>query len=471
MKTKILCACLIIGVLVIGCKANEKPANTHENPTSTAKLSIMPTSTLQFAPTQPHISPTISKTQTLTVTPTKTSTVTPTSTATIPPEARMNFQCLKVEPTLPIGATSRGVTVLENLDKLNTLLLDMATGKTTQISMADENQVGHIVSPDKKLVAYESVLLSSDRSKIIQDELVIATADGQKQKAIPWEKGWVAIPGWLDNQRLIINISGLDPEENVSKKPATMLVLNPFNGERQILKADFPGFLDTPSTVLPYWDGWSGVVYNPTLTRAVYPRFIGDNEDMYTYAIWNLLNQSLVASLEDIFSTQSIYNDIFPMPRWSPDGSQFVFTGRVHFSGYVKSDLFRVGQDGKVDQLTHLGSFAHILDMNYSWSPDGRYIAMFLSTQDVKYPKALVVVLDMVTLDVINYCIPISYDNAGNGTGTQPLSPIWSPDSRQFLVVDWYQKNHNRIILVDIIRGFAAQVAEGMEPRGWMLSP
>jgi Tol biopolymer transport system component len=182
-------------------------------------------------------------------------------------------------------------------------------------------------------------------------------------------------------------------------------------------------------------------------------------------------NQQLVASLENIFVAQSIHNDIFPMPHWSPDGSQFVFQGLVRFSDHVERELFQVSRDGQAEQVTHLSSFANILDTNYSWSPDGGHIAFFLATKQIRYPEALVATIDMSTMMVTNYCMPILYGGEGYGMGGQPASPVWSPDGKQFLVVDWYEKDHYRVILVDVVLGLAAQIAEDMEPVGWMISP
>jgi hypothetical protein len=76
-----------------------------------------------------------------------------------------------------------------------------------------------------------------------------------------------------------------------------------------------------------------------------------------------------------------------------------------------------------------------------------------------EHPYKRVALLDTETLQVTDYCIPV-----GKQQLYQP--PIWSPDSTQFLVVDRHEENHRRVILVDIVQGFAAVIAEDMEPVG-----
>jgi hypothetical protein len=454
-----------LSVLVTGCKSTSPswiPAEgtapaVAETPSPTLLPATQPTRT------PPPLPPTSGPT----------STPVPTSLPSMPPEAQLEFRCLDVLPTLPHDATSDGTVVLESrvaVDrrlKPETFLLDMATGQVTQIAMHGERQVRHIVSPDRTLMAFESVAFD-DEGKILGSQLIVATADGHRLKAISWEDGWIAMPAWLDNQHLIINLAGLDEEENTGRKPATMLVLNPFNGERRILRAGFPGFLS--STSLPYWDGWSGVVYDPTLTRVIYPSVSAQRQYGYTYAIQDLSKQELVASLDSVFAP-TLLSAFFPMPRWSPDGSQFAFEGLALQSGQsvIERELYRVSRDGQPEQLTHLVPIMQVQDQDFSWSPDAHYIAMYLDKYYSygQWNTSRVAVLDTAALHIVDYCLPVTY--AGDGYACSPLVPIWSPNGKQFLVVDWYEKEHRRVILVDIAEGFAAEIAQDMQPMGWMV--
>jgi hypothetical protein len=254
-----------------------------------------------------------------------------------------------------------------------------------------------------------------------------------------------------------------------------MLALNPFSGERQILEPDFPRILNTHPTVLdmlPFWEGWSGVIYDPTLTRAIYPRFVGNNDEMYTYAVWDVSERRLIATLEEVFSSSSSFGGNFPMPKWFPDGSRFVFQGFDPTEDPVKTELYEVSRDGQVKQLTHLSSVAYVWESSYSWSPDGGHIAMFLGPPlGAAFEKARVAVLDTATLNITDYCISITFSGEGYGGGGPIWSPIWSPDGHQFVITDWYEKDHRRVILVDIEKNSAVQIANDMEPVGWMVAP
>lgn len=394
--------------------------------------------------------------------------------ASTPEETGLKTQCLDVA-TKPVNEVeTSGIVILDRVnsgghDKGGTLSLDMATGATTQINLEREGQLYHIVSPNKDLLAYKSVMFNAE-GDLIRNELIIADTAGRRLKAISWEKEWLTTVAWLDNERLIINLL-LTSEESFGKEPLTLIALNPFTDERQILKPDFPKFLDRYSILFPAWQGWYGVVYDPTLNFAVYPYLFGNDNEMYTYALWDLSKQELVTSLEDTFAAFSALSDRYPMPHWSPEGSQFVFEGMLETSNPMKSELYRVTVDGQVEQITHLAPIANVQDSNFSWSPDGKHIAMFLNTwgtQDEE--KARVAVLNMETLDVIDYCISLTYGGEGFG-GRDPSSPVWSPDSKQFLVVDWYKRDYQRLILIDIEKNTAVEIPENMEPVGWMVTP
>jgi hypothetical protein len=455
MKKISFLACFLILTLQSGCYGNVGVSTSTMTGVPTQQ--IEPTSSVTDIPTQP-LEPTPSN-----------SLPTESQVPVYPPETRTKSQCLDVTSTPIHEIGSSGVLVLENrafLDeghyKPGTFHLDMQSGQVTEITLTSENQVGHVISPNRELVAYELVTYNST-SKIVKDELVVADAKGQPLSVVPWEEGWIEMPAWLDNERLVINASGL--EESADDKPATLLVLNPFSGERQILKPDFPRILNvhaTLSAILPFWDGWSGVIYDPTLTRAIYPRFIGDNDEMYTYAIWDPSQRQLVATLEEVFARFSMGAD-FPMPKWSPDGSRFVFQGFIATQDPpIKMELYEVSRAGQTRQLTQLSPVAYVSESSYSWSPDGQHIAMSLDPPfGAAYEKARVAVLDMATLNITDYCVNIAFSGGE--------SPIWSPDGHQFVITDWYEK-HLRVILVDIKKNIAIQIAEDMEPVGWMVS-
>ena len=299
--------------------------------------------------------------------------------------------------------------------------------------------------------------------------MVIADATGKRLKIIPWEEEWLQTPVWSDNEHIVINLS-LPGEENSDQKPLPILVLNPFTNEQRIIKPDFSGFPVTSSADLPYWEGRWGTIYDPTLNYVVYPRVIENKDEMYTYAVWDLSQRRLVTTLDEIFSSLSAFNGPFPMPKWSPDGSRFVFQGFDSSTDPANIELYEVNRDGHTKQLTQLAPVAYVWESSFSWSPDGRYIAMFLGLQlGVPYEQARVAVLDTLTLNIIDYCVSVTF--LGDEYGGGPLVPIWSPDGRQLVITDWYEKDHRHAILVDIDKNSAVQIADDLEPVGWMVAP
>ena len=200
--TSLICL-LIFAILLTSCASKE---------ISTATPTSLPLSSKVNTPTNTHVVETLVPTALLDnkVFPQRTTTVAA-NTPTISPETRLQFQCLELVEKPPEKTNLQGIVVLKSTvvtddgrRSRDTFLLDMATDNTVSIAEPNKNQVGHIVSPDGKLLAYNSALLDSS-GNIEQIDLVIALADGQRLKTIPWSKGWVEIAGWLDNQRLVIN--------------------------------------------------------------------------------------------------------------------------------------------------------------------------------------------------------------------------------------------------------------------------
>lgn len=462
MKSSTVFALAGLVILLAGCQKNTAlsavPQTLSQPEVATASATMTPTHPATLTP--------------LPASPTPNTIATPTPTTTIPAEVRLKTQCLKIEPTLPSTITSSGVVILASrVDlggryKRETYLRDMMTGETVTIT----NGGGFTVSLDKTLAAYGSVILE-DQDRILKHDLIIADAYGKSLKIIPWKKEWLTRVDWVDNQRLVLTRHESNETLFSPWSPNTLIVLDPFTGGQSLLLPNFPKFVAVlPRTMaLPNWDGWFNVMYSPALTHAVYPQFIGENDEQITYALWDLSKQQLVASLENIFAVPSEDNGDYPKPQWSPDGSQFVFRGLVDRSEQLTEfELYRVSWDGQIEQLTHLTSIALVQESNLSWSPDGRYIAMFLNNWLGYEPQARVAVLDTVDGEITDYCISVTYAGKGYGGGEPPMA-IWSPDGRQFLVVDWYTEDHQRVILVDLAQGIAANVGEDVEPMGWMV--
>jgi len=244
------------------------------------------------------------------------------------------------------------------------------------------------------------------------------------------------------------------------------LVLDPFSGEQELLHPVFPGQLMNIITP-PYWDGWFGAVYDPTLTRAIVPKVLSENEELYTFALWDVSAQELVSSLENIYVEPVLWSNVSPKPVWSEDGAYFAFVGHLFDDSLPEFELYQVSRDGQVAQLTHLTLIARFRDLPITWSPDSKKIAMILDLHP-EIDGEDVLVLDLETKEITGTCISVR----GNMSAYEIYPPlIWSPDGQQFLVKDWTDDSHNRIILVDIKQGFAAQIAENIELNGWMISP
>jgi hypothetical protein len=80
-------------------------------------------------------------------------------------------------------------------------------------------------------------------------------------------------------------------------------------------------------------------------------------------------------------------------------------------------------------------------------------------------------VVDTTTQKTTTYCIT----NAGESdlTAIHPLAaPIWSQDNNQLLVEsrDAKNKSANRVLIFDIAKNAAYQVAENMYPAAWLVS-
>lgn len=194
--------------------------------------------------------------------------------------------------------------------------------------------------------------------------------------------------------------------------------------------------------------------------------------------LWDIESQRILARVADNF--------LHP-PVWSPDGSRFVLAVAVNNTALRDgwgTELFSISRDGQqITPITSLTTYyPYGVMWQYTWSPDGNRLAFWLVTDrmafgDDDYTFEHLAVLDLAHQEVTDYCIPLDpwgKDNQSLLPEPSPIwaggdtAPIWSPNSQQLLVESRYAQDASRLILVDISRSFAVQIADTLHPEGWM---
>jgi Tol biopolymer transport system component len=186
--------------------------------------------------------------------------------------------------------------------------------------------------------------------------------------------------------------------------------------------------------------------------------------------LWDIENQHSLASYR-------IAGDLDTAPRWSLDGKQFAFAPNLFQKmKWPVYEVLVVDRNGNTIQETHLTDyFPWVYIDDLSWSPDGQRIAFWFSTFREQpglstHGSLFLAVFDVTSGIVTNYCVPGDND-AQLGGRRKSIPPIWSPDGKQLIVQSRYSEEHSRVILVDLAIGRAYQIAEDMDPVGWMVSP
>jgi hypothetical protein len=231
---------------------------------------------------------------------------------------------------------------------------------------------------------------------------------------------------WLDNERLLI-----DTEEY-----GVLLLIKVFTGEQETITNDLPNSYPYDKSHLYLW--WP-VTYSPDLQWVTY--MTGRTE------YGNVYMQGPI--VYDLAAKQIIWNKangVGSRPAWSPDGEALAFTG-----GMDEYQLFIFDRSGNIkgvldDSLPHRA-------FEFSWSPDGSYIAFWTEDSLMVYDREQDWLFDT--------CIPGNFE-------ASPGPVEWSPDSKQFianqtstepLLIDWEKQ-----------RVYKIKFTESSSIYGWMNS-
>jgi len=321
--------------------------------------------------------------------------------------------------------------------------LDLATSQKIRIDHSGEAFLDISASPDKDLIAYELFIEPNTH------KLVISNTDFQPKKIVDWKSEWDRLMGWSDESHVLFTKHrDLEPDEHFYTTPSEIIILDINTLSEKIQTPDFPSMYDFPP--LPMW---GTVEYNLNFDKAIYMRWTNENRSSYGYALWDMRNNKEL-------NFQKIVGA--PTPRWSPDGSFVITSGLIDTNAY---ELFAIYDNGQIKQLTNFGKyFLNPEVYNFSWSPNGRYLAILLK-EEFSDPKATLFLLNIETGVLTNYCITVTIQS---DKYSNPFVPLWSPNSNELVVQNWYSIDHRRIILINISDNYAIDLAEDVEPLAWL---
>jgi dipeptidyl aminopeptidase/acylaminoacyl peptidase len=373
-------------------------------------------------------------------------------------ETGVKTKCLEISPQAPQDLN--GVIVLDGAVYYSpSYLVETSSGREIQVFPNDEPVGSFAVSPDGEWLAY----LKDNASQPGTPYVVLTKSDGEPRYTLMSEKPVNEIIGWLDSQRLLLVNYYLDPWGPL-EPPNPLIVLDPFIGQQQELLPDYPKIY----YAYPPIESWGPTVYDPTLSLVVYPRV---SEGRLLMALWNRETEQDIATLGGV---------VFHTPQWSPDGLRVAIVRSKSESQEpqpVDQEIFTLSRDGEITQLTNLSPYySKVLIGPFSWSPDGRHIAFWLSVEGETFPDLYpdvpvltdpvrrLAIVDTVTQEITNYCVP------GSLTG---FPPSWSPEGQGLLLENSYDRSSspkNHVYVIDLVQGLAFQIAENLSPVGWMKS-
>jgi hypothetical protein len=440
----------ILSLLLGACS----PSNTAVNeatPESTATIALSVTPT----PTNTE-KPTIAPTET--VTPTKT----PGPLSRVPSCTKLQVQKefpadiqisgVMLSVDTPSYSSSSGISARQ---KIGLHQFDFQTRNEIPFLNIDDYQQ-HIktkiirigvedlsVSPDFQKAVYLVDVYAHSDWEVSQSWLEIYNSNSAEKRRIPWKDEWAYIIGWLNDENFAVRSGGSILVFDVSG-----------NIKKQFLASRFPDYSNprvySPS-VFVLWGGYrkhrdfsfdsgggnlaSVYLFPRDLTRLYNPTLESLNPSLEYVIYTEVKNRKPGIVMYDIAAKQKIIeimtgNAITPsafggLPVWSPVGNQAVMLLPINAES-SKQALFLLDTEGKVEQLTTFEPLGP-----YSWSPDGNFVAFWLSN------GRQIGLLDINNEVLQVFCLDGGYSNGG-GFQEDGLTAsgdlIWLPGNHQILV-------------------------------------
>lgn len=340
----------------------------------------------------------------------------------------------------------KGGTIVYRYNGDQTGLLNMDNGREIHLGKTFPIMA---VSPDFMHLAYTTESPS---------QLHIVNKDGDPLTTVPIPEDWQGVMQWIDEENILIERFIYAPYQ-----AASAILYNLKTGEHREFLPGFPSF--ETFTVPPLWENfsYSRMIFDPNFSRVIYPKM--DAEGYRDFTLINVADQIPILQLQGFPDSGA--------PQWTKDGA-FVIAGLhpdavyqtqatrepdnhlidiPYVSGF---DLFQVGRDGDIRQLTYFTTQYNAAEEMISLSPNEKYVAFWLNLdyqlRNSRSRRELAI-LDIGTGDVTNLCL--------SDTGT-PFQPIWSSDGK-YLIVNLAGGNNikTNVVLIDLERNIGHTILWG----------
>jgi hypothetical protein len=314
----------------------------------------------------------------------------------------------------------------------------------------------HVTSPDKSKLAF-----TEGKTTTIEFETIVLDQNGKETGRFTLPDDWTLFD-WLNNEILLVRQLRL-PGANIE-----LIAIDPDNGNRQFLPADFPDLYSREAFL-----GWGALtIFDPTASYVLYPIRPEGNEVISV--LWDVHNNKEIVR---------IAGGQWPIwARWSPDGKQLLLVIDLESTpaGLEHHEIFLMNLQGELIQSTFFNDqFERDLIASPVWSPNGRYVAFWLGI-DLPFRSARLAVLDIETSVIALHCKEFnpypfrfgSLPSTPNVLGYADVQvnsapPIWSPDGKYLLIED-YRDFKSSTYLLDFSSRSIIKIAEGARPVGWL---
>jgi Tol biopolymer transport system component len=412
MANRLIILWLIIFILA-GCQS--APAPTAERATATPTAITLPTPTIYSTPTK------------------------------LAPLNELIRKCIEVSPSHSWTTALSGTLILSKSMTEN-YLMDMGTGKKTQLNPNKDLVIGNfVVSPNKRWFAYEQGGKSQP-----SDLLVVQSADGKEKMTYSKDnQEWNTISYWLNDETLVLWHSA-SPLSNI-------VYFNPFTGRKQIMMPDYPNILPDDYEWTKF--SWPSItIYAPSMKQLVYLKtnLTGTNDGDVTLVLWDQEEKRAVAEITNFGFT-------IGYPIWKSDNSGLVY--KKALTGYSpphpQDELFSLSSDGVNQQLTKLSDYYQDDRIyNYTISPNGQLLAFVLYSisKSSQTEQTTILTLDMSTHEITDYCLVAGYSS----------SLSWSPDSHYLAYSEPTIGESSRTVVLDLIKEDAFVIDPDLASMGWL---